>query len=74
MLGLMINHIEQKELEYLIKRELDEILFDLDDNRIDNLVKGAMKERYKILFQLLRRVANERECIRYMPKRRTQSE
>ncbi|WP_096271347.1 hypothetical protein [Paucisalibacillus globulus] len=73
MLGLMINHTEQKELEYLIKRELDEIIFDLDDSRIDNMVKSAMKERYKILFQLLRRVANEKECMRYIP-RKTQNE
>lgn len=73
MLGLLINHTEQKEIEYLIKRELDEIIFDLDDNRIDNMVKSAMKERYKVLFQLLRRVASEKECMRYMPKR-TQNE
>lgn len=73
MLGLMINHTEQKELEYLIKRELDEIIFDLDDNRIDNMVKSAMKERYKVLFQLLRRVASEQECMRYIPKK-TQNE
>ncbi|MBC5638598.1 MULTISPECIES: hypothetical protein [Ornithinibacillus] len=73
MLGLMINQTEQKELEYLIKRELDEIIFDLDDTRIDNMVKSAMKERYKVLFQLLRRVASEQECMRYIPKK-TQNE
>ncbi len=65
----MINLTEQKELEYLIKRELDEIIFDLDDSRIDNMVKSAMKERYKILFQLLRRVAAEKECVRYIPRK-----
>jgi hypothetical protein len=69
----MINLTEQKELEYLIKRELDEIIFDLDDSRIDNMVKSAMKERYKILFQLLRRVAAEKGCVRYIP-RKTQNE
>ncbi len=69
----MINHTELKELEYLIKRELDEIIFDLDDSRIDNMVKDAMKERYKVLFQLLRRVASEKECMRYIPKK-TQNE
>lgn len=73
MLGLLISLSEQKEIEYLIKRELDEIIFDLDDSRIDSMVKSAMKERYKVLFQLLRRVANEKECMRYMPKR-TQNE
>jgi hypothetical protein len=73
MIGLMINDMEKRELEYIIKRELDEILFDLDDHRIDNLVKNAMRERYKTLFQLLRRVSSERECLRYIPKR-TQNE
>lgn len=50
MLGLLINEKEVKEIEYLIKRELDEILFDLRDERIDQIVKRAMEERYKVLF------------------------
>ena len=36
----MVNEIEQKELEYVIKRELDEILFDLQDDRVDPLLNG----------------------------------
>ncbi|SHG11030.1 hypothetical protein [Ornithinibacillus halophilus] len=71
MLGLMINDIEQKELEYLVKRELDELLLDMDDHRIDQMVKRAMKDRYKTLFQLLKRVSNEHECLKYIPKRKT---
>ncbi|WP_373894725.1 hypothetical protein ACUL41_17535 [Virgibacillus natechei] len=69
MLGLLINEMEQKEIEYLLKRELDELLMDLDDNRIDHLVKQAMRERYQALFQLFRRVASEQECIKYIPRR-----
>ncbi|MGY0694066.1 hypothetical protein ACW2QC_15010 [Virgibacillus sp. FSP13] len=69
MLGLLINDMEQKEIEYLLKRELEELLLDLDDHRIDHLVKRAMRERYKILFQLFRRVASQQECLKYMPKR-----
>ncbi|USK60028.1 hypothetical protein [Peribacillus asahii] len=65
MIGLMINEIEQKELEYVIKRELDEILFDLQDDRLDHLVKRAMNERYKILFNLFKRFASEHECLIY---------
>ena len=57
MLGLMVNEMEQKELEYVIKRELDEILFDLQDDRLDPLVKRAMDERYKVLFNLFKRIA-----------------
>ncbi|AXI07663.1 hypothetical protein CV093_01035 [Oceanobacillus sp. 143] len=68
MLGLLINEMEQKEIEYLLKREMDELLFDLGDSRIDQKVKEAMRERYHKLFQLLRRVVNEQECLKYMPK------
>ncbi|WP_156291794.1 hypothetical protein [Oceanobacillus salinisoli] len=68
MLGLLINEMEQKEIEYLLKRELEEIMMDLEDPRIEYNVKQAMKERYQTLFRLLRRLASEEECIKYMPK------
>lgn len=70
MLGLMINDKEVKEMEYLIKREMDEILYDLRDDRIDHIVKRAMEERYKILFTLFRRVASPNECLKYIRKDR----
>ncbi|MFC0477049.1 hypothetical protein ACFFHF_17740 [Robertmurraya beringensis] len=66
MLGLLINEKEVKEIEYLIKREMDEILFDLKDDRIDHIVKRAMEERYKILFTLFKRVAPAKECLKYI--------
>ncbi|MBM7573051.1 hypothetical protein [Aquibacillus albus] len=69
MLGMLINDAEQKEIEYLIKRELEEILMDMEDKRIDQMIRQAMKERYKILFQLFRRIASEKECMKYIPKR-----
>lgn len=65
MLGLLINQKEIKEMEYLIKREMDEILFDLKDSRIDHIVKRSMEERYKILFSLFKRVASPKECLTY---------
>ena len=61
MLGMLINEKEVKEVQYLLKREMDEILFDLEDNRIDHLVKRAMEERYQILFGLFKRVASSEE-------------
>lgn len=67
MLGLLINEAEQKEIEYLVKRELEELLLDLEDNRIDTLVKKSMRERYEKLFQLLLRVASKEECLPYIP-------
>lgn len=69
MLGLLINQMEQKEMEYLVKRELDELLMDLEDSRIDQVVKSAMRDRYRTLFQLLLRVANHDECMKYIPKK-----
>lgn len=69
MLGLLINDMEQKEIEYLVKREMEELLMDLEDHRIDQAVKQLMRERYSLLFQLFRRVASEKECLKYMPKR-----
>lgn len=70
MIGFLINDKEIKEMEYLIKREMDEILFDLRDERIDHIVKRAMDERYKVLFTLFRRVASPNECLKYMRKDR----
>ncbi|WP_164671113.1 hypothetical protein [Virgibacillus doumboii] len=69
MLGLLIKDVEQKEMEYLLKRELEELLMDLEDHRIDQMVKHAMRERYSVLFNLFRRFASEQECMKYMPKR-----
>ncbi|WP_430791242.1 hypothetical protein VBD025_03090 [Virgibacillus flavescens] len=69
MLGLLINDMEQKEIEYLVRREMEELLMDLEDHRIDQMVKRSMSERYALLFQLFRRVASEKECLKYMPKR-----
>jgi hypothetical protein len=66
LLGLMINDREKQEIEYLLKREMDEILFDLKDSRIDHIVKRAMDERYKILFSLFKRFASHKECLKYM--------
>ncbi len=67
MLGFLINGEEENEIRYLIKREMDEILFDLKDERIENIVKRAMEERYKILFALFKRLASPSECFRYLP-------
>ncbi|MFY0800367.1 hypothetical protein [Peribacillus frigoritolerans] len=66
MLGLLINDKEKMELEYLLKREMDEILFDLQDDRIDHIVKRAINEKYNILFRLFKRVSTEEEILMYM--------
>ncbi|WML42626.1 hypothetical protein [Neobacillus sp. PS3-40] len=70
MIGILINEKEAKEVEYLIKREMDEILFDFTDERIDHITKKAMEERYKVLFDLFIRVAPPCDCLKYMRKKK----
>lgn len=65
----MINDEEGKEMEYLIRRELEELLMDMEDHRIDPMVKKAMKDRYQTIFNLYRRIASREECMKYMPRR-----
>jgi hypothetical protein len=66
MHGILINEAEKEEIIYLLKREMDEILFDLRDGRIEPIVKQAMEERYRILFTLFKRMAPHQECLRYI--------
>ncbi|WP_223703173.1 hypothetical protein [Sutcliffiella deserti] len=66
MLGMLFNNKEVKEMEYLLKRELEEMLHDFEDNRIDYVVKHAMEERYQILFKMLKRVAPQTEYMPYI--------
>ncbi|MBO8165311.1 MAG: hypothetical protein H0Z34_16630 [Brevibacillus sp.] len=66
MLGFLFNSKECQELEYLLKRELEEMLLDLGDKRIDSLVKRAMEERYQILFRMYARMASPAELTKYI--------
>ncbi|SEO73982.1 hypothetical protein SAMN04488134_1121 [Amphibacillus marinus] len=68
MLGLLVSEREVKEIEYLIKRELEEILFDIEDSRIDSVVKDTMQQRYRVLYQLFRRIASHQDVLRYLPR------
>ncbi|MFB4214232.1 hypothetical protein ACE1TH_20245 [Shouchella sp. JSM 1781072] len=57
MRGILISDKETKELEYILKRELEELLLDLTDERIDQVVKNLMIEKYEIVFNLYKRVS-----------------
>lgn len=70
MLGILISDQEQKEIEYLLKREMDELLYDFKDERIEPIVKRAMEERYKILFTLFSKVASSEACLKYIRTKR----
>ncbi|RSL28760.1 hypothetical protein D7Z54_34775 [Salibacterium salarium] len=66
MLGLLIRTKEAQELEYIIKRELEQLLMDFEDERIEETVKQAMEEKYKIVFGLYRRIASPGDCSKYV--------
>ena len=68
MLGLLVNNKEVDELIYMLKREMDELLLDFTDERINVVVKKAMEERYNNLFSLYKRIASPKECIPYIRK------
>lgn len=73
MMGLLISMKELMELEYLIRRELEEMLLDLEDRRLDGVVRTAMEERYQLLFRLYARVATPRDIGRFVrSQKRTQ--
>jgi hypothetical protein len=69
MLGFMLSEKESKELEYLLRKEMDELLFDLSDYRIDGSLRKAMDERYHTVFKMYRRVANTKDVSKYIRTR-----
>lgn len=69
LLGLMVTEQEQKELKYLLRREMDELLYDFNYQGMDEQVKDAIKDRYQTLFNLYKRFATESECLQYTPNK-----
>lgn len=70
MLGFLFHAKEVQELEYLLKRELEEMLLDFGDKRIDYLVKRAMEERYSLLFRMYARIAPPNELSKYVRRKK----
>ncbi|TWI53664.1 hypothetical protein [Halalkalibacter nanhaiisediminis] len=66
MLGLILNQKEVQEIEYLLKREMEELLLDLSDPRIDGIIKKAMEEKYQIVFGIYKRFVPPKERMKYM--------
>ena len=65
MLGFLFNAKECKELDYLLRKELDEMLFDLSDKKMDKEMKHAIEQRYKVVFRMYARLASPKEISRY---------
>ena len=69
MLGFLFNQRECKELGYVLRKELDEMLFDLKDQRLDGEVKAAIESRYKVIFRMYARLATPKDLSRYARNR-----
>ncbi|MCA0989402.1 hypothetical protein [Guptibacillus algicola] len=66
MIGFLLSDKEVKEMEYLLKREMEEMLMNLDDDRIEKIVKRAMEERYRLLLGMYKRTAPTVEVAKYI--------
>jgi glutamyl-tRNA reductase len=70
LLGFILNEKEVQEVEYMLKREMEELLLDLSDPRIDEVVKRAMEEKYQIVFKIYKRFVPPKETMKYVLNRR----
>ncbi|MFC4601488.1 hypothetical protein [Cohnella hongkongensis] len=73
MLGMMFTEKECREFDYLLRKEMDEMLLDMSDRRLDGPVKDAIKRRYKIIFRMYARIAPPKELSRYALGLKSQS-
>lgn len=69
MIGFLFNDRECKELDYVLRKELDEMLFDLKDQQMNSEVKSAIESRYKVIFRMYARLASPREISMYARNR-----
>ncbi len=69
MLGLLFNDKECKELDYVLRKELDEMLLDLSDSRLEYEIRHAIANRYKTVFRMYARFASPKELSKYVRNR-----
>ena len=66
MHAALFNNKEVREIEFLIKRELEELLSDIKELPANPVIKRVMEERYDLLFDIFKRFAPGNECLKYM--------
>lgn len=49
----------------MLRKELDEMLFDLKDHRLESEVRKAIESRYKVVFRMYARLASPKDLSRY---------
>lgn len=69
MIGFLFNDRECRELDYVLRKELDEMLFDLKDQQMNSEVKSAIESRYKVIFRMYARLASPKEISKYARNR-----
>ncbi|CAM3086244.1 hypothetical protein PASE110613_15990 [Paenibacillus sediminis] len=72
MLGMLFNDKECKELNYMLRKEMDEMLLDLMDHRLDQQIRIAIENRYRTVFRMYARFATPKELSKYARNSRTQ--
>ncbi|NBI30391.1 hypothetical protein [Chengkuizengella marina] len=70
MLGILLNDRETQEIDYLLRKELDEMLMDLKDMKLDKQMKTAIEARYKIIFRMYARLASPKQLSKYAINRK----
>ena len=65
MIGMLFNDKECRELDYVLRKELDEMLLDLNDKRMDGDIRRAIASRYRVVFRMYARIASPKELSRY---------
>ncbi len=66
MLGMLLNENECKEMAYVLRKELDEMLFDLSDQRLNQDIRQSIDKRYKTIFKMYARFAPQKELAKYV--------
>lgn len=54
----------------MLRKELDEMLLDLSDNRLDKEVRRAIANRYRTVFRMYARIATPKDLSRYVRNHR----
>lgn len=72
MIGFLLSEKEGREFKYLLEKEMEELLLDLADGRIDEIVKQAMEERYGLIFRMYARIADSRQISKYVRNKKLQ--
>ncbi|GGE54690.1 hypothetical protein GCM10011391_37040 [Pullulanibacillus camelliae] len=66
MLGVLLRDEEVREIEYLLKKELEELSTEMADDEMNHIVRRAMEERYQGLFKIMKRFTPSEQCIKYL--------